>query len=127
MKRLLPLFLVIICGCATAQFRNFPSEREQRTTRTYTVTPDRAFDATVNALEANGYAISDLDRANGLITTAPKSFPFGVMMFQKAATARISAQNGASRIRINITWEGEERYLWKDYEDIFSTIDGALL
>lgn len=128
MKKLIYLFVlaILISGCAT-NFTQFPQRRQQLTSKTYNTTYEKAISATIKAFESDRYPIKQIDKENGIIETGELSTSFGIIFAQKKAYAHlIKISETSIEIKLNIYWEGDERWLWKDYQRIFNAIDKEL-
>jgi hypothetical protein len=68
------LVLTVFLGCGVgAQGQPLtPAEVSQNGSHHFETSPDKAFEASVAALKAQGYEIASADKRKGTITTAPK-------------------------------------------------------
>lgn len=101
MKRPIPLLFFLLAGCVTTQ--SLPVEDRSRT---YDLDYDLVFDATVQALAEQGFAVIDAEKDEGIINTdylAPSdrfaSFFFGDTRMK--VTALISEAPNGTRALLN--------------------------
>jgi hypothetical protein len=128
MKKICLIFasLLLLNGCAS-NFTQFPQRREQLTTKTYNSSFDKTFDAIVKVIEKMGFPLKQADKQTGIIETGERTRRFGIMGFPEKAYAHITkVSDNSTEVRVNLRWEGDERWLLKEYQSIFEEIDKEL-
>ncbi len=117
MKRPLLFFAVLLAGCATTQ--NLPVEDRSRT---YDLDYDFVFDATVQMLAEQGFAIIDAEKDEGIINTDYRLERSSFLRFLTSAsdhtrmkvTALVSDAPNGTRVLLNF-----------DLQDMDSDVPGV--
>jgi hypothetical protein len=112
MKRTFSLFSLVFvvfitflgCGAGVQGQPLTPVEISQNGTHHFAATPDRAFEASVAALKAQGYEIASADRRKGTITTAPKLVRATA---QRVAPGTALATEAYRRYRLSVSSDGK--------------------
>lgn len=141
MKRPIPLLFLLLVGCVTTQ--NLPVEDRSRT---YDLDYDIVFDATVQALAEQGFAVIDAEKDEGIINTdyrAPRDrvVSFFVGDTRMKVTALISETPNGTRALLNFELQDvnadpnspdytprnlSPRAARRYYQDFFNLLDNYL-